>query len=155
MGVMNTKMSQVAPGRVDADVAARALDRIKSFLAAQRTIGDQIEIIGEIGDDGPLIVPTPALEMFAFVLAAMANGQGVQLMPLNAMLTTQQAADMMNVSRPYLIGLLERGEIEYKLVGRHRRIQFNDLVEYIRRDDLKRKQAADELTRMDEELEGE
>jgi excisionase family DNA binding protein len=76
-------------------------------------------------------------------------------MPLNAMPTTQQAADMMRVSRPYLIGLLERGEIPFSLVGRHRRIRFDDLVEYIRRDDLARKEAADELTRMDQELGGE
>lgn len=98
------------------------------------------------------MVPRPALEMFVFVLAAMANGQGVQIMPVNAELTTQQAADLLNVSRPYLIGLLERGEMDYRLVGRHRRIRFDTLMDYMRQDDLKRTAAADELTRLSQEL---
>lgn len=67
-------------------------------------------------------------------------------------LTTQQAADLLNVSRPYLIGLLERGEIEYRLVGRQRHIRFDTLMEYLRQDDGRRKAAIDELTRLDQEL---
>ena len=63
-----------------------------------------------------------------------------------------QAADFLNVSRPYLIGLLEAGEIPYCMAGAHRRIRFEDLREYRRRDDLKRRQAADELTQLSEEL---
>ncbi|MFC7512890.1 helix-turn-helix domain-containing protein [Streptomyces thermocarboxydus] len=73
-------------------------------------------------------------------------------MPVDAVLTTQQAADMLNVSRPYLIGLLESGEIPYKLVGRHRRIRFADLRQYLREDDVRRKEAADELMELDQEL---
>ncbi len=59
---------------------------------------------------------------------------------------------MLNVSRPYLIGLLESGEIPYKLVGRHRRIRFADLRQYLREDDVRRKEAADELMELDQEL---
>jgi excisionase family DNA binding protein len=59
---------------------------------------------------------------------------------------------MLNVSRPFLIGLLERGEIPYRLVGSHRRILFNDVVDYQRRDDLDRNDTADHLTALDEEL---
>ena len=73
-------------------------------------------------------------------------------MPLNAELTSQQAADMMNVSRPFLIGLLERGEIPYRLVGRHRRIQYADLIAFSEADDVKRRAAIEELTRLDQEL---
>jgi excisionase family DNA binding protein len=72
-------------------------------------------------------------------------------MPDSAELTTQQAADFLNVSRPYLIGLLEASEIPYRMVGIHRRIRFEDLREYRRRDDLKRHQTADELTQLSEE----
>jgi excisionase family DNA binding protein len=148
-----TQSNRVAPGVVDAEVAGRALGRIKSFLASDQGANDEIEILAELGRGEALVVPRPAVEMFAYVLAAMANGQGVQLMPVNAELTTQQAADMMNVSRPYLIGVLDRGEIEYRLVGRHRRIRFQDLMDYMRQDDLARKAAADALTRMDQEFE--
>ncbi|MEU3357026.1 helix-turn-helix domain-containing protein [Streptomyces albidoflavus] len=89
---------------------------------------------------------------FASLLAALADGQGVQVMPVDAELTTQQAADMLNVSRPYLIGLLESGEIPFRLVGRHRRIRFADLRQYIREDDAARKGAADDLMELDQEL---
>ena len=68
------------------------------------------------------------------------------------MILPRPAADMMNVSRPYLICVLDRDEIPYRLVGRHRRIKFQDLMDYMRRDDLARKAAADELTRLDQEL---
>jgi excisionase family DNA binding protein len=143
---------KVAPGVVDADVAARALRRIKDYLASDRARSDELEILVEGGPSEALVVPRPAVEMFAHILAAMANGQGVQVMPVNAELTTQQAADLLNVSRPYLIGLLDRNQIEYRLVGRHRRIRFDALVEYLRQDDPKRKRAVDELTRLDQEL---
>jgi excisionase family DNA binding protein len=143
---------QVAPGVVDAQVAGRALRRIKDYLTCDQAQADPLEILVEGGPSEALVLPRPAVEMFAHILAAMANGQGVQIMPVNAELTTQQAANLLNVSRPYLIGLLERGEIEYRLVGRHRRIRYDALTKYMRDDDTKRKAAIDELTRLDQEL---
>ena len=141
----------MAPGVVDAEVAARALRRIKDYLARDGSQSDPLEILTD-GSDKALVVPRPALEMLVYILAAMANGQGVQVMPVNAELTTQQAADLLNVSRPYLIGLLERGEMEYRLVGRHRRIRYDTLIEYMRQDDLERDAAVDELTRINEAM---
>ncbi len=73
-------------------------------------------------------------------------------MPSHAELTTQQAADMLNVWRPYLISLLEAGAIPYRLVGRHRRIRHDDLMEYRRQDSAKRRAAADELSGLGQEL---
>jgi excisionase family DNA binding protein len=80
------------------------------------------------------------------------QGRGVQIMPKEAELTTQQAADMLNVSRPYLIGLLESGKIPFRKVGRHRPITFEALLEYKRQDDLERRAAADDLADLSEEL---
>ncbi len=144
--------AKVAPGVVDAEVAARALRRVKDYLASTDSGVEELEILPESGPTEALVVPRQAVELFAYILAAMANGQGVQIMPVNAELTTQQAAELLNVSRPYLIGLLERGEIGYRLVGRHRRVRFEALMDYMRRDDLARKRVVDELTRLDQEL---
>ncbi|WP_329787654.1 helix-turn-helix domain-containing protein [Lentzea sp. DG1S-22] len=82
----------------------------------------------------------------------MAAGHGVSVVPADAELTTQQAADMLNVSRPYLIGLLKAGEIEYRMVGKHRRIKAASLVEYMRSDDQRRRRAADELSALTQEM---
>lgn len=144
---------KIAPGSVDPESAQRALARVRDVLA-NTSSNDlvQIEVRGEHGGDEVLVLPRPTVLMFADILAALARGQGVQLMPLNAELTTQQAADMMNVSRPYLIGLLERQEIPFRLVGRHRRIRYADLIAYLDADDVQRRAAVAELTRLDQEL---
>jgi excisionase family DNA binding protein len=90
------------------------------------------------GDD-VLKVPREAAELLARVLAHMAAGEGVTVLPSHAELTTQQAADILNVSRPYLIKLLECGAIQYRLVGKHRRIPLESLIAYKRDDDVKRR----------------
>ncbi|MFD5461413.1 helix-turn-helix domain-containing protein [Kitasatospora sp. NPDC127059] len=147
-----TEGRKIAPGTVDAQSAERALRRVRDYLAHNTDATADITIVGEVGTDDPLVLPRPTVEMFAAMLAALANGQGVQIMPVNAIVSTQVAADMLNVSRPYLIGLLEKGDIPFERVGRHRRIKFNDVMEYKRRDDRERKDAADSLTALDEEL---
>ncbi|MFD5561238.1 excisionase family DNA-binding protein [Kitasatospora griseola] len=143
---------KIAPGDVDAEQAERALHRIRSYLTQTAHQDEDVTILGETGSDDPLVLPRPTVEMFAAILAALASGQGVQLLPVNAEVSTQTAAEILNVSRPFLIGLLEQGEIPYRLVGRHRRILFNDVIEYKRKDDRRRKDAADALTELDEEL---
>ncbi len=147
-----TEGRKIAPGSVDKDQAARALDRIKSYLTHTRYSTDDVTIRGETGDDDPLVLPRPTVEMFAAILSSLAKGQGVQLLPVNAEVSTQVAAQMLNVSRPYLIGLLDQGKIAYRRVGRHRRIRYEDLTEYLRADDRDRKDAADELASLDQEL---
>lgn len=147
-----TEGRKIAPGVVDVQTAQRALRRIRDALADLRRPPGDIKIHIETGNDDVLVLPRPVVEMFAGILATLANGQGVQIMPVNAELTTQQAASLMNVSRPYVIGLLEDGEIPFRLVGRHRRIRFEDLMNYLREDDRERADAADDLTRLDQEL---
>jgi len=97
-------------------------------------------------------VPRGAVELLARVLAHMATGQGVSVVPSHAELTTQQAAELLNVSHPFLIGLLERDEIEYRRVGKHRRIKAQSHMSYKAHDDQERREAADELTRLNQEM---
>jgi excisionase family DNA binding protein len=90
-------------------------------------------------------VPKEAFEMFLEILGQMANGNTVMIMPVHAELTTQHAADVLNVSRPYVVKLLEQGKLEHRLVGTHRRIRVADLMEFKRNDDAERESALDAL----------
>jgi excisionase family DNA binding protein len=148
---MANEVSAIRPGDVDAEVAGRAARRIRDYLAIHPDEA-VITVDAELGDGDALVVPRQAAVMLAQVLALLASGQGVQIMPDRAMLTTQQAADALNVSRPYLIGLLERSEIPYEKVGTHRRIAFADLLEYKRKDDQRWRAAAADVTALGEEL---
>ncbi len=142
----------VKPGEVNAETAARALRRIKDYLQAHPHDTSDIELLVESGADDALVVPRPVVELVAHMLGQLAEGRGISVIPSQAELSTQQAADMLNVSRPYLIGLLESGKIRFRTVGRHRRVRFEDLMEYKRHDDLERRSAADALADLSQEL---
>jgi excisionase family DNA binding protein len=99
-----------------------------------------------------LFLPREAVSMVAYILSQAAVGRGVSVMSSHAELTTRQAADLLNVSRPYLIGLLEAGTIPVKLVGRHRRMRWDDLMAYERMTEAQSRAAADGLAEHGQEL---
>lgn len=140
----------VQPDESDVNTAIEALPHIKDYLASHPDGVIELVVVDEPRET--LVVPRGAVELLAQILAHMAVGQGVSVVPAHAELTTQQAAGLLNVSRPFLIGLLEAGEIEYRKVGTHRRIKAQSLMAYIALDDQRRREAADELTRLNQEM---
>ncbi|NKX87595.1 helix-turn-helix domain-containing protein [Nocardia coubleae] len=149
--MVGIQAKRIEPGEIDAEVADRALRRVRDYLTNHPT--DQvIQVAGETGAENALILPRSVVNMVAFILAQAADGQGVSIVPSHAELTTQQAADLLNVSRPYVVGLLEAGEIPFRLVGTHRRIRYDDLKDYQRRSAARSRVAADELADLGQEL---
>lgn len=105
-----------------------------------------------IDGDGEIEVPVSALRMLVDILANMAEGNAVSIVPIHAELTTQQAADFLGVSRPYLVGLVERGQLQHHKVGTHRRIYFRDLLDYRARSMVQSKASLDALAEQAQKL---
>lgn len=142
--------SSVFPHGNDADVARQA---IRGLRRVQEVHGDNQEPVKiRLDQDEVIEVPRAAVDLMIRVLGKMAAGQGVTVVPMHAELTTQQAADLLNVSRPYLIKLLDAGDIEHRKVGTHRRVMAESLYAFKRREALVRRDAADELTQLSQDL---
>lgn len=122
-------------------------------LAGLEALFDQSEASPQLIQNGqPVNLPESVVKVLRRVVPLLAEGDAVAIAPIQAELTTQQAADILNVSRPYLIKLLDRDEIPHTLTGSHRRIKLADLLEYKRCRDRQRREALAELTRMSREL---
>jgi excisionase family DNA binding protein len=121
------------------------------LLAACIGAGQDGRVIVVDGDQR-IDVPVAALRMLVDILSQMAQGNAVSLVPIHAELTTQQVADFLNVSRPHVVQMLERGEIQFRKVGTHRRVLFKDVLEYQKRAQEDSRRAAAELTQQAQEL---
>lgn len=104
-------------------------------------------------DDGQtLVLPKSVARLLSHILTEMAEGNAVTMIPIHAEMTTQEAANFLNVSRPHLISLLERGDIPFHRVGTHRRVRFQDIKGYKDRLQADRSHALDELAKASQDL---
>lgn len=97
--------------------------------------------------DEVVSIPLKALKLLKAIISNMAQGKSIALMATDAEITTQQAAEILNVSRPHIIKLLEKGEIPFKKTGSHRRILLQDILEYESKFKIKRRKKLDALAK--------
>lgn len=145
--------AQSLGGRLPSDLERSTANQLRKLLASQDVGEAKFKVSNSDTKQTAEIVLTPGLsELLMELLRHVGRGDAVTLIPVGKMLTTQQAADILNVSRPFLISLLEKGELEYETVGRHRRIKAEDLFNYKSERDKKRGRALSTLAKSDAEL---
>lgn len=103
----------------------------------------EAELVGP--NDERTAIPDALYEVIRQAVAALKQGHGVSVVPANEELTSQQAADLLNVSRPFLTKLLDRGDIPFRLSGGHRRIELQELLQYREERSIKRREALRQL----------
>jgi len=145
---MASTLAPALPSEAEAILAGETSRVLASHMGAaeplQLRIGSALE--------KTVRIPAPAVRMLVRILEEMAKGNAITLIPVHAELTTQEAADLLNISRPSLIQLLDEGKIAYRKVGTHRRVRFEALMKFKRRADADRKAALAELAAYDQEL---
>jgi len=161
------RRSRVVEERAMSSARAKVFDdRLPSSAEIESANHLRQILAGRIEDDRPTrlklaldsderaeVVLAPALaRSFMELLRYVGSGRAVTIVPTEEQLTTQRAADLLNVSRPYLIKLLEQGDIPHTTVGRHRRIRAQDLFDYKKRRDEERAVALSELAETDADL---
>lgn len=134
----------VVPSEDDVELARLASRQLSRRKREQLTVG--------LEDGSELVLPKAAALLLTHLLTEMSQGNAITLIPLHAELSTKQAADYLNVSRPFLVKLLEDGKIPFRKVGSHRRVLFTDLKTYKERFEAERQKVMAELAAQAEEL---
>ena len=150
---MNAIAKDVSASRLPTKVEIKNAEQLRSVIAAQVKEGEPVNLSLAFNDgETRSITLMPSLtETLLDLLRLISSGRGFRIMPVEAELTTQEAADLLNVSRPYLIKVLENGDVPFVTVGRHRRIRAEDLFAYKAKRDQDRSAALADLAALDAE----
>ena len=130
----------------EAKITSRALSK---YAHNERL---HLKIASNNNESEDLILPGYAINLLLAMLTEMSKGNAITVMPIHAELSTQETAELLNVSRPYLVDLLEQGKIPFRKVGTHRRVLANDVFDYKQRIDAARLKALDDLATQAQEL---
>ena len=144
MAVVVDERDPIAPS----DDERQTLLRIGDVLGNDQ--GTPPRLVGLHGEE--IEIPAALVRTLQQAVHALTEGAAIAIVPVHKDLTTNEAADLLNVSRPYLIRLLDQGAIPYAMVGTHRRIKLDDLMTYRRARDAKRHAALDRLMELSQEM---
>jgi excisionase family DNA binding protein len=146
---MKTTSEIKRPSKQERKLAQESYSSLISAIEQLKT--DEVEIeIEETSDK--LVLPVKALNLLGDILKAMSQGKPISIVPLATEVTTQSAAEILGCSRPYLVKLLEEGKIEYTKIGKHRRIKYEDVIDYKKKMKEEQKNHLIEIMNKDEEL---
>ena len=135
----------------EVQAAAQGQRTLAAYLATRFEV-QHIQIVDDQNKTHQVELPTSALRLLVDILAELADGNAVKVVPVHAELTTQEAADLLNVSRPHLVKLLEDGVLPFHKTGKHRRVRFADLMLFKGQRDHSSEQAMEELTKQAQAL---
>lgn len=139
------------PTRKEQKIARENMEML-DYIAANLKKSTKVIEIEVSGGKGPIKIPVSALKHLNTIIDLMAQGKAITVNPVDAEITTQEAADLLNVSRPFIVKLLEKGEIPFHKVGSHRRIKLKDFIKYKNRYKKQQREALDELAKQAQEL---
>ena len=111
----------------------------------------KLSLRGSNGESDELVLPGDVLQILLDVLSEISQGNAISLIPYHQEISTQEAANLLNVSRPFLVRLLEDGEIPFRKVGAHRRVKLQDVLSYKEKTDGQRRKALDELAELSQQ----
>jgi len=137
------------PSKEEQEISYKSYKELTSYLANVKNPITEIEI-EETKEK--IKIPLNALKLLANILKATSQGNLISIVPLMAEMTTQAGADLLNVSRPYFVKLLETGKMPYTKVGRHRRVKFTNVMEYKKSMRANQKSLIIEIMKNDEEI---
>jgi excisionase family DNA binding protein len=143
------------PTEAESRMALESSRRLLPLFSRMAELGEAADVVVQLQGQPnveEVRIPLAALRLLRIILDEMAQGNVVTLTPIHAELTTQEAADLINVSRPFLCKLLDEGKIAHRKVGRHRKVKSGDLMDYKRATDFARADALDELAAQAQEL---
>ena len=136
------------PSKQEQKTAMESYDALASMLKELDTENPEIEI-DETSEK--IRIPLNALKLLAKILEETSKGRLVSIVPIATEMTTQAAAELLGCSRPHLIKLLEKGEIQFTKVGKHRRIRYEDIIKYKKEMKARQKQLLIDIMKSDEE----
>jgi len=139
------------PAEREVEIARQGSHRLASYLTTRSPI-QSIQIVDDKNNTHQIEVPTAALNLLVTILDQFASGNAVEVVPIHSELTTQEAANLLNVSRPYLIKLLEERKLPFHYVGSHRRLFFEDVMAYREESYRKSQEAMAEMVRLNQEM---
>ena len=150
---MSAQIKESFVDRLPDEVEIRYAEQLRRIVASQikESGPTELSLALKNGEFATVMLTPPLAASLLEMLRLVSSGLGFRMVPVEAELTTQQAADLLNVSRPYLVKLLDSNEIPFTKIGRHRRVRANDLLSYKERRDATRSKALDRLAKIDAE----